>query len=182
MKSHWTSTFSLHAPELSNLQRKFEETYCTDKRTQNHELTGGKLSRVTQNAVKLSAVFYRHGNMFESADEDEIYNLLTKSVMNETVTNDILHCDEIGQQMFEDFVTERLREEKLSVWEKMTKRKLGTYKSANASTEIRVGDNVVSRFVTSSVALLPVSLTLTASPNWPPTLIDDVISRATSGL
>ena len=111
--------------------------------------------------------------------------------MNETVTNDILHCDEIGQQMFEDFVTERLTEEKLSVWEKMTKRKLGTYKSANASTEIRVGDNVVSRklsrlsghfrFVTSSVALLPVSLTLTASPNWPPTLIDDVISRATSG-
>jgi len=35
--------------------------------------------------------------------------------MNETVTNDILHCDEIGQQMFEDFVTERLTEEKLSV-------------------------------------------------------------------
>jgi len=47
--------------------------------------------------------------------------------------------------MFEDFVTERLTEGKLSVWEKMTKRKLGTYKSANASTEIRVGDNVVSR-------------------------------------
>ena len=63
--------------------------------------------------------------------------------MNETVTNDILHRGEIGQQMFEDFVTERLTEGKLSVWEKMTKRKLGTYKSANASTEIRVGDNVV---------------------------------------
>ena len=113
------------------------------KRTQHHELTGGKLSRVTQNAVKLSAVFRQHGNPFESVYEDEIYNLLTKLVINETVTNDIVHRDEIGQQMFKDFVTERLTEEKLSVWEKMTKRKLGTYKSANASTEIRVGDNMV---------------------------------------
>ncbi len=39
---------------------------------------------ITQNAVKLSAVFHEHGNPFESADEDEIYNLLTKEVMNET--------------------------------------------------------------------------------------------------
>ena len=138
--------YFLIAPELSNLQREFEKTYCTgnnEKRTQHHELTGGKLSRVAQNAVKLSAVFHQHGNPSESADEDEIYNLLTKSVMNETVTNDILRRDEIGQQMFEGFVTERLTEGKLSVWEKISKKKLGTYKSANASTEIRVGDKVV---------------------------------------
>lgn len=63
--------------------------------------------------------------------------------MNETVANDILWRDEIGQQMFECFVTERLTEGKLSVWDKMTKKKLGTYKSGNASTEIRVGDKVV---------------------------------------
>ena len=87
--------------------------------------------------------FREHGNPFESADEDEIYNLLTQAVMNETDTNDILQRDEIGQQMFEDFVTERLTEGKLSVWDKMTKKKLGTFKSANATTEIRMGDKVV---------------------------------------
>ena len=63
--------------------------------------------------------------------------------MNETDTNDILRRDEIGQQMFEGFVTERLTEGKLSVWDKMTKKKLGTFKSANAMTEIRMGDKVV---------------------------------------
>ena len=63
--------------------------------------------------------------------------------MDETVTNDILRREEIGQQMFDGFVTERLTEGKFSVWDKMTKKKLGTYKIANASTEIRVGDNVV---------------------------------------
>ena len=138
--------YFLIAPELSNLQREFENTYYTgnnEKRTQHHELTGGKLSRVTQNAIKLSAVFHHHGNPFESADEDEIYNLLTKSVMNETVANDILRRDEIGQQMFEVFVTERLTEGKLSVWDKITKKKLGTYKTANASTEIKVGDSII---------------------------------------
>jgi hypothetical protein len=57
--------YFLIAPELSNLQREFEKTYCTgknDKRKQHHELTGGKLSRVTQNAVKLSVIFHQHGN------------------------------------------------------------------------------------------------------------------------
>ena len=138
--------YFLIAPELSNLQHEFEKKYFTGskaKRTQHHELTGGKLSRITQNAVKLSAVFHEHGNPFESADEDEIYNLLTQAVMNETDSNDILRRDEIGQQMFEGFVTERLMEGKLSVWDKMTKKKLGTFKSANAMTEIRMGDQVV---------------------------------------
>ena len=45
--------------------------------------------------------------------------------MNETATNDILHRDETGQQMFGDFVTERMKKEKkLSVWDKMKKRNL----------------------------------------------------------
>jgi len=55
----------------------------------------------------------------------------------------ILCRDEIGQQMFEVFVTECLTEGKLSVWDKITKMKLGTYKTANASTEIKVGDSMV---------------------------------------
>ena len=39
---------------------------------QHHELTGGKLSRITKNAVKLSAVFQVHGNPFESADDNDV--------------------------------------------------------------------------------------------------------------
>ena len=63
--------------------------------------------------------------------------------MNEKATNDILCRDEIAQQMFQDFVTERLTKGKLSVWDKMSKRKLQTYKSGNASTENRVEDKLV---------------------------------------
>jgi len=45
--------------------------------------------------------------------------------------------------MFEDFVTECLTEGKLSVWDKITKRKLGTFTSANAVAEISKREKVV---------------------------------------
>jgi hypothetical protein len=139
--------YFLIAPELSKLLHEFEKAYCivgNDKRTQHHELTGGKLARVVNNAAKLTAVFQEHGDPFATAEnEDEIYNLLTKEVMKENVSNDIVTRDDIGQQMFESFVTERLTEGRLSVWDKMTKRKLGTFKSANAMLEVRAGEKLV---------------------------------------
>ena len=108
-------------------------------RTQHHELTGGKLSRITKNAVKLSAVFQDHGNPFESTDEDDLFNLLTKAVINETNTNDILRRDEIGQQAFESFVTERLTEGKFSVWDKMTKKETGYFQKSQCNYRIPKG-------------------------------------------
>ena len=138
--------YFLIAPWLSNVQHEFEKEYCTGNmstRTEHHELRGGKLSRITQNAVKLWGVFHEHGNPFKSNDEDEIYKLITKAVMTKTPANDIIKRDEIGQQqMFEGFVKERLTEGKRSVWDKITKKKLITFKSANATAEIKIGDNI----------------------------------------
>ena len=48
-----------------------------------------------------------------------MYNFLIREVMNEKVTNDILGRDDIGQQMYDGFVTERLKEGNLSVWDPM---------------------------------------------------------------
>ena len=96
-----------------------------DGRTQHHEITGGKLSRITKNATKLTEVFVVHGNPF-TTDEDDMYNLLTRTVMNEKVTKDIFGRDDIGQQMFEGFVTERLTEGNRCVWDPM-KRNLSVW-------------------------------------------------------
>ena len=65
-------------------------------------------------------------------DEDEIYNLLTKEVMTEKVSKDILERYEIGQRMFVEFATERLTKGRLCVWDKMTRTKLNTFKTSNA--------------------------------------------------
>ena len=63
------------------------------------ELRGEKVSQITKNAVKLSAVFHEHGNPFESPDEDKIYNLLTKAGMTKTSANDSMRRDEIGLRL-----------------------------------------------------------------------------------
>ena len=82
--------FFLIAPELYKLLHEFAAKYGSDnndKRTQLHEITGGKLSRMMKNARKLTDVFREHGDPFMAPeDEDEMYNLLTKEVMNETVS------------------------------------------------------------------------------------------------
>ena len=97
-----------------------------------------------KNARKLTDVFREHGDPFMAPeDEDEIYNLLTKEVMTEKVSKDILELDEIGQRMFVEFATERLTEGRLCVWDKMTKKKLKSFKTSNATVEINAGGKLV---------------------------------------
>ena len=104
----------LIAPELSKLLHDLAAEYDSDNndnRTQHHEITGGKLSRMMKNARKLTDVFRKDGDPFMAPkDEDKIYSLLTKEVMTEKRSKDILERDEIGQGMFVEFVTERLTE------------------------------------------------------------------------
>ena len=59
------------------------------------------------------------------------------------VTKDILCRDDIGQHMFEGFVTQRLTEGNLSVCNPMKRKKLGTLKNTNATIEVRAGDKLV---------------------------------------
>ena len=63
--------------------------------------------------------------------------------MTETAINDIIRHDEIGKQMFEDFVIDCLTERKLTVWNKISKKKPRTFKSVNALSEIRIRDKLV---------------------------------------
>ena len=59
-----------------------------DKRTQHHQITGGKLSRMMKNARKLAYVFCEQGDPFMQPEyEDDIYNLLTKEVMTKKCLN-----------------------------------------------------------------------------------------------
>ena len=106
-------------------------------------MTGEKLLQVGENDVKLCHVFQEHGDPFHSAGEHELINMLTQSVMSEAVTNAILQRDVIGQQMFVDFVNQCLIDGTLSVWGKMTKRNLKTFKSESATTEIKIGNQLI---------------------------------------
>ena len=62
--------------------------------------------------------------------------------MNDNVAQDIIDRDKIGQQMFDQFSNKRLISGILAVWDIMKKRKLGTFKSSNATTEVKTGDKL----------------------------------------
>ena len=137
--------FFLIAPELSKLLHEFQTEYsfrCTEKRSEHHEITGGKLARILRNSTKLNEVILNHGNPF-SEDGNDMYNLLTKQVMNENVCKDLVNRDNIGQIMFQDFVKERIQTGTLSVWDPMKKRKLNTFRSSNVTTEVKINEKLV---------------------------------------
>lgn len=104
----------LVVPELSYMLHEFATEYGidkNDKRTQFHEITGGRLSRILRDAQKLTNVFREHGDPFKATEnEDETYSILTKEVMNRKLSKDILERDQIEEAMFMEFVTERLTE------------------------------------------------------------------------
>ena len=139
--------FFLVAPELSNILHEFATEYGidkNDKRTQHREITSGKLSQIMKNAQKLTNVFQEHRETFMATeDEDEIYSILTKEVMNESVSKDILGRDQIGQCMLVEFVTECLTEGRTCVWDKMRKKKLNTFETLNAMIEVNSDGKLV---------------------------------------
>ena len=96
------------------------------------------------NARKLADVFREQGNSFMAPEyEDDIYNLLTTEVMTKKVSKYILERYEIGHRAFVEFATERLTEGRLCVRDKMTKKKLKTFKTSNATIEMNAGGKLV---------------------------------------
>ncbi len=53
------------------------------------------------------------------------------------------YWNEIGHRMFVEFATERLTEGRLRVRDKMTKKKLKTSKTSNATIEMNAGGQLV---------------------------------------
>ena len=137
--------YFLIVPEVAKLVDEFEQQYGMNsdvRRKQHHEITGGKLAWVTKNAAKLKQVIVDHWDPFLS-DETDIYNILTKEVIDEKISKEILERDKIGQNMFKEFVKERMTDGKVSIWSPMKRTNIGTFKSANAVSDVKAGDKLI---------------------------------------
>ena len=137
--------YFLIASEVAKLVDEFEQQYGMNSDVcikQHHEVTGGKLAWVTKNAAKLKQVIVDHGDPFLS-DETDLYNILTKEVIDEKISKEILERDKIGQNMFKEFVKERVTDGKVSIWSPMKRRNIGTFKSANAVSDMKAGDKLI---------------------------------------
>ena len=130
--------FFLIAPEIKRMSINFERNigiYSTPTRTQHHEIHGNKFERLQNNKLKLQNVFCLHGDPFSASSD--MSSILTKAVLPDTVSNDMLNRDQIGQELFEQFVMDRLLSGNFSVWDQMKMKKLKTFQNQHFRCEKR---------------------------------------------
>ena len=104
-----------------------------------YQLTGSQLERLSDNVNKLEAEMDNYNVTF--TENNAVFNVVSKAVLPEDVAGELLNHDSIGKNLYEEFVTSRIQGEE-SIWGKLTKRKLRTFKSQLAVTRKKVDGKV----------------------------------------
>ena len=112
--------FFLISPELSRLsqQAKQKAGIALHSRTRHHDISPAVQERQETNVQDLTATFRRFTNPFGDKSND-LFNLVTKSVMPENVKEDLCRQKEIGSKLFETFVFERIQKGVTNLWSPM---------------------------------------------------------------
>lgn len=84
-----------------------------------HDLLEAVITHYQENVKKLEDVFKANDPFVN--EENELINIITEAVMLVTVKEAVFKGDEIGQDLFNNFVKESFVECKLSVWSPMKK-------------------------------------------------------------
>ena len=83
-----------------------------------HNLTTAVLAHKEKGVAQLSATIERFMNPFSDAHTD-LFNLVNKAVMPETVKKDLGKQREIGRRLFDCFLKERVQSGKVNLWSPM---------------------------------------------------------------
>ena len=137
--------FFLIAPELKRLVGNFQSSFGINKTTsrkEHREIRSCKLERVMKNKKKLLDIIVHHGDPFSNLSLD-LSNIITNAVLPEGISEEILNRDQIGQQIFLQFVNERFVLASLSIWDPIKRRKISTFMKSNVTIELHSGDKVV---------------------------------------
>ena len=91
-----------------------------------HNLTTAVMAHEEKGVAQLTPTIERFTNTF-SDTHTNLFNLVTKVVMPETVKEDLCEQREIGRRLFDCFVKEQVQSGKVNLWSPMKKRKLLTW-------------------------------------------------------
>ena len=101
--------FFLASPEMSRLSAGFKEQFGLQKnKLDGHYSVQPSVIRQEHQAVdKIKSAILSHGNPF-AAEGDQLYDFTTNAYVPHEYVSQILNADEIGQKLYEDYVTERI--------------------------------------------------------------------------
>ena len=123
--------FFLVAPELSHIAEEARQMVGmkSAEAPKHHELRSTKVRQQEDNVTTLTETIKKCIDPF-SDECDELINILTKAIMPEKIRQDIARRNEIGQEMYAAFVTDRITDNSINLWAPMKKRKLLTWSPA----------------------------------------------------
>jgi len=136
--------FFLTGPELSRLaeEARVMAGSPTAIWKDHHELSLAVWTRQEDNIAQLKSVLRSSINPMKYEEED-LTNIITRVMMPAEVQKDVCNQDDIGQQKYRKFVEERINTNELSIWARMQKVNLKTWKCARKSVKHRLADQVV---------------------------------------
>ena len=107
-----------------------------------HNLTTAVLVHEEKGVAQLTATIERFTHPFSDTHAN-LFNLVTKVVMPETVKEDSCEQSEIGRRLFDCFVKERVQSGKVNLWSPMKKGKLLTWKTSAKVVRVSAADKIV---------------------------------------
>ena len=129
-------------PELARLAEQAKKMAGVSSKSQgHHNLTIAVLVHEELGVAQLTATIERFTNPFSDTHTD-LFNLVTKVVMPETVKEDLCEQSEIGRRLFDCFVKERVQSGKVNLWLPMKKRKLLTWKTSAKVVKVTAADEI----------------------------------------
>ena len=141
LNPHARTKFFLIAPELARLSEDAKEmsgTTPVKEGNHHHTSSASAISREEKNLKKLVTTLENFTNPFIEQSND-LFNLITKVVTPSKVKEDLLEQCEIGQNLDEKFVKDRIQSGEINLWSPMKKRKLQTWKTMGK--KIKVSSN-----------------------------------------
>ena len=99
-------------------------------------------SREEKSVEKLLTTMESFTNPFEQ-ESDVVFNLVTKVLMPGKVKKDLCEQGIIGERLFQRFIEERIKEQKVTLWDPMKKQKPSIWKTAGKIAKVRDENNTV---------------------------------------
>jgi len=135
--------FFLIAPELARLAEQANTLagLSSNHSRHHHNLTAADIQREEKRIEQLTSTIKIFTNPF--SDHTDLFNLVTKVVMTENAKKDLCQQRDIGRQLFECYVKDRIQSGKVNLWATMKKRKLLTWKSSGKTAKLSTPDKIV---------------------------------------
>ena len=132
------------APELAKLAEQAKTMADTGSTTTNHHqnLSNAIRSHQEKNIEQLASTIREFTNPFLE-NSLNLMNLVTKVVVPENVKQNLCKQSTIGQTLFTNFVKDRIKQGKVSIWAPMKKRKLLTWKTTEKVLKVAAQSKTV---------------------------------------